>query len=183
MTEEFRVEGLEDLRDVLLNKLPQSLQGKAMQKTLALAAKPIVATAKSLAPVRSGRLKRAIYSYRDRDSTKTREARLVSVRNGRRFQKSDRDAYYWKFVEFGHASIKAKRTKSLGNETAGFFGKEVTAIPARPFMRPAFEQNKYKAIDIVKTELTGQIDKVAKQAQARSARKLGGKLRQTLTGI
>lgn len=172
MADEIRVEGLEELRDVLLKRLPENLQGKALQKALALAAKPIVATAKSLAPVKSGRLKRAIYSFRDRQSTKTREGRLISVKRGKRFQKSDRDAYYWPFIEFGRAVVKAQRGKSLGNEKAGFFGRTVSAVPPKPFMRPAFESNKAKALEIVRTELAGQIDKVAKQAVAKSARRL-----------
>ncbi len=172
MADEVRVEGLEELRDTLLKRLPEALQGKALQGALAKAARPIVATAKSLAPTKSGRLKHAIYSARDKSSTKTRESRIIGVRRGRKFQKTDRDAYYWKFIEFGHAAIKTKRAKGLGSEKSGFFGKEVHAVPPKPFMRPAFEQNKLKALEITRAELSGQIDKVSKQAVQKSAVRL-----------
>lgn len=183
MTEEVQVSGLDELRDVLLRKLPENLRGKALQGALAKAAKPIIATARQLAPSKSGRLRKAIYSFRDRQSTPTRESRLISVRRGKKAQKNNRDAYYWKFVEFGHGPIKAKSGKSLGNQQDGFFGNEVKAVPPRPFMRPAFETNKLKAIDIVKAELAGQIDKVAKKAVQRSATRLGRALRKSTIGL
>lgn len=182
MTEEIRVDGLEDLKNEL-RRLPEKLQGKALQGALAKAAKPIVATARSLAPVKTGRLRKAIYSFRDRSSTRTREARLISVKSGKRFQKKDRDAYYWKFIEFGRAQVTKKGRGALGNENAGFFGKTVKAIPPRPFMRPAFEQNKYNALQIVQDVMKDEVTKVAKRAQSRSSARLSRALRRTTIGI
>lgn len=182
MIEQVRVDGLEDLRSEL-RRLPEKLQGKALQGALAKAAKPIIATARSLAPVKSGRMRRAIYSFRDRSSTKTREARLISVKSGKRYQKKDKDAYYWKFIEFGRAQVTKKGRGSLGNEQSGFFGKTVKAIPPRPFMRPAFEQNKYKALQIVQDVMKDEVAKVAKKAQARSTSRLARALRRTTIGI
>jgi len=56
-------------------------------------------------------------------------------------------------------------------------------VPARPFLRPAFEANKHRALEIIKTELRGQVEKVARRAQARSASRLGRSLRQKITGF
>jgi HK97 gp10 family phage protein len=182
MADEINVEGLDELRQAL-QQLPAKLQGKAMQATLAKAAKPIVAAARQLAPVKTGTLRRAIYSFRDRQSTPTREGRLISVRRGKKAQKSNRDAYYWKFIEFGHGPIKSKSGKSLGNVEDGFFGTEVKAVPPRPFLRPAFEANKLKALDIVRTELQGQINKAAQKAYQRSISRLASALRKTTIGI
>jgi HK97 gp10 family phage protein len=160
MSEEIKIQGLSELQ-AALRTLPDKLQRKAVRSALAKAAKPIVAAARQLAPVKSGRMRRAIYSYRDRASTKTYESRLISVKRGKRYQKSDRDAYYWKFVEFGRAAIESEKT--LGNEQSGFFGKRVKAVPPRPFMRPAFEQNKYKALQIVKDELAQAVATLARK--------------------
>jgi HK97 gp10 family phage protein len=160
MSEEIKIQGLSELQ-AALRTLPDKLQRKAVRSALAKAAKPIVAAARQLAPVKSGRMRRAIYSYRDRASPKTYESRLISVKRGKRYQKSDRDAYYWKFVEFGRAAIESKKT--LGNEQSGFFGRRVKAVPPRPFMRPAFAQNKYKALQIVKDELAQAIATLARK--------------------
>lgn len=178
------VQGLTELRDMLRRKLPEAVQGKALQGALREAAKPIVTEARQRAPVKTGRLRKAIYSFRDRASRRTREARLISVRSGKKFKA--RDAYYWKWIEFGHGVIRLKHrrkggkgqvSKSLGTPAKGFFGKEVQAVPARPFMRPAFESRKYQALEAFRVTLAAQIDKVAarniSRARSRLARKLG----------
>jgi HK97 gp10 family phage protein len=195
MAEEIRVEGLEELRQFLNKTLPENLRGKALQATLAKAARPIVNTAKQLAPAKSGRLRRAIYSFRDRDSKRDYEARLISVRTGKRYQRTNRDAYYWKWVEFGRGEIVAKGAKLLKVPTGTYTDirtrqqrdfilvKKVRAIPARPFLRPAFQANKMRALDIIKGDIRNQIEKVAKRAQARSANRLGRALRRSAIGI
>lgn len=186
MIEVKRVEGLTELRDMLLRKLPEATQGKALQGALREAAKPIVKEARARVPVKTGRLRKAIYSFRDRASRRTREVRLISVRSGKRFQKANKDAYYWKWIEFGHGVItlkhrrqggKGKVSKSLGTPAKGFFGKEVQAAPARPFMRSAFETRKYQALEAFRQTLAAQIDKVAarnlSRVRSRLSRKLG----------
>ena len=176
MIEVKRVEGLTELRDMLLRKLPEATQGKALQGALREAAKPSVKEARARAPVKTGRLRNAIYSFRDRASRRTREARLISVRSGKRFQKTNRDAYYWKWIEFGHGVITTKK-RSLGAPAKGFFGKEVQAVPARPFMRPAFETRKLQALEAFRQALAAQVDKVAarnlSRVRSRLSRKLG----------
>lgn len=180
---EIRVEGLTEIRQALLT-LPDKLQGKATQAALAKAARVIVKDAQARVPQKTGRLRRAIYSFRDKASTRAREARLITVRSGKRHQKSDRDAFYWKWVEFGHAIIRAKQgTQSLGTPKAGFFGKEVRAVPARPFLRPAFETQKMKALEIFRQSMAGEIVKVAERAARRSASRLGFAIRRTFAGF
>jgi HK97 gp10 family phage protein len=180
---DIRVEGLAELEQMLKRTLPDRLQGKALQGALAKAARPIVSTARQLAPVKTGRLRSAIYSKRSKFSTPGFERRIVSVRRGKRQQKKDRDAFYWKWIEFGRGVVRRKRKgdegKVLGTPTAGWFGTEVQPIPARPFMRPAFESNKTQAIEIIRKELAGEIKKVAAREQARIA----SRLRKTITGF
>lgn len=186
MIEVKRVEGLTELRDMLRRKLPESVQGKALQGALREAAKPIVADARARVPVKTGRLRKAIYSFRDRASRRTQETRLISVRSGKRFQKQNRDAYYWKWIEFGHGVITLKHRRkggkgqisnSHGTPAKGFFGKEVKAQPAHPFMRPAFEAKKFQALEAFRVNLAAQIDKVAarnlSRIKSRLSRKIG----------
>lgn len=177
MADQIGVSGLTELRQTLLKDLPEALQGKASQAALAKASRPIVNTAKQLAPTRKARgfmgpmplgkklagiLRKSIYSYRNRASTRTYESRFIGVRQR---------AFYWRFIEFGRASItRAKGV--LGNQRVGFFGKVVAAVPARPFMRPAFEQNATRALEIYRRELLPAIARVAAKANTRAIRKL-----------
>jgi HK97 gp10 family phage protein len=153
-----RVEGLTELKDLLERKLPEHIQGKAMQGALAQAAKPIVTEARKNAPVKTGILRRAIYSLKARESTRQKAIRLITVRAGKRQGK--RDAYYWKWIEFGRGASTAKKG-SLGTPERGFFGKTVKATLAQPFLRPAFESQKMRAIDVFKATMVSEIEKVS----------------------
>lgn len=184
MADEISVAGLSELRETLLKRLPEALQGKASQVALAKAARLIVADAQVRAPSRKprgfvgpmppdssaiGNLKRSIYSFRNRESTKTYESRLIGVRG---------KAFYWRWIEFGRAQV-VKAAGSLGKPAKGFFGKMVQAVPARPFLRPAFEANKLRAIEVYAAALKPAIERVRAAAQRRSIRRFTKKL----TGI
>lgn len=165
-----KVEGLEDLREVLLRKLPERLRGRALQGALAQAAKPILAAARARAPVDTGRERRAIYSKRSKLSRPELERRIIGVAYRKKIL--GRFPFYWKFVEFGHR---------VGNRKTGYLQKNgrgsghtgtVSVVPARPFMRPAFELHKGEALEILTRELAAEIDKVALAAQAKSAKRL-----------
>jgi HK97 gp10 family phage protein len=187
VSEEIRVEGLQELRDLLLRKLPEHIQTRALQASLAKAVQPIVREAKARIPVKTGLAKRAIYSYRSRASTKQKAVRHISVRSGRRF--GAKDAFYWRWIEFGRGvSVVGKkrgaprggeRARSLGTPSVGWFGKEVKAVPARPFMRPAFEAKKYAAIEAFTRHMLPEIEKAAN----RFTNTLNSRLRRKAFGI
>lgn len=180
---QVEVSGLAELRETLLKRLPEALQGKASQIALAKAAKPIVDDARAKAPSRKprgfmgpvkgeasqGNLRKSIYSYRSKTSTKTNEVRHIGVRP---------KAFYWRWIEFGRSTI-TKVKGSLGNMRKGWFGKVVRAVPAKPFMRPAFEANKEKSIGIYAAAIRPAIEKVAAQAQRRQIRRI----RKAITGF
>ena len=181
-----KVEGLTELRDLLQRKLPEHIQTKALQSGLTKAAQPILQEARSLAPVKTGLLRRAIYSFRSRTSTKQKAVRLISVRAGKK--QGNRDAYYWKWVEFGRGVVEAgrkrgsasrgERTSVLGTPAKGWFGKTVKAAPAQPFMRPAFEAKKVEALERFKAVMVSEIGKFANRYQnsigKRLLRRIGG---------
>lgn len=179
---EAKVEGLTELRNLLQRRLPYEIQTKALQATLSKAAQPIVKDARARAAVKTGTLRRAIYSFRSRKSTKEKAVRLISVRSGKKH--GAKDAYYWRWIEFGRGAVTVgkkrgarrggERAASLGNEKAGWFGKEVKAVPARPFMRPAFEAKKYTAIETFRREMAGQIEKAVRKLGRRNIRRVFG---------
>jgi HK97 gp10 family phage protein len=181
---EVHVEGLEELSDLLKSKLPEFIQTKALHPALTKAARPIINDARARVPVKTGKVRASIYSYRDRDSTKVKAVRSISVRSGRRF--GAKDAYYWKWVEFGRgesavgkkrgAPRGGERARSLGTPATGFFGKRVKAVPARPFLRPAFEAQKFTAIEQFRQSLAPEIEKAANRYSRQIVNKLRGKL-------
>lgn len=155
------------LKEVLakLDAIPANLQPKVVQRILASAAYPIVRQARNLAPRNTGTLKKSIYSRRSRKSTPGLEIRDITVKAGKSQQKFNRDAYYWKFVEFGRGTVNAKKGKVLrffNKKTGKWISKEsVAAVPARPFLRPAFEANKQKAAEIFSQKAAKIIAKAA----------------------
>ncbi len=165
-----RVEGLQELAEALTQIIPRNMQGNALQAALAAGARPIVAEAKALAPVDTGTLRRAIYSFRNSDSTPENQIRSIGVRSGRRYQakgkRKNQDAYYWKWVEFGHR-IGTRKTGYLKktNRPQGKGGTSSGMVPARPFLRPAFESEKNQALDSIVDGLRDALAKGIKEAR------------------
>lgn len=165
MTQVVQVHGLRELREALLRKIPENMQGKVLQKALAAGTAPVVKDARQRAPVKSGVLKRAIHAMRSKlNSNGIFEERIVRVRHGKRQQKHNRDAFYWRFIEFGRGIVTA-RGKVLGSSETGFFGKSVAAAPAKPFMRPAFDANKFKALNAITEQLRKALEVAARKAR------------------
>ena len=100
--------------------------------------------ARELAPVDTGEMRKDIQQKREKTSSDNIASYSVYTRSGKRSRLSgkarnvDKDSFYWKFQEFGTAKM-----------------------PAQPFMRPAFESEKEKAIDELGTELDKRIQKEA----------------------
>jgi len=144
----IEVQGLRELSDKL-KQLPDKLRKKVLRGAVSTAAKIVQAAAIQLAPEYTGEvsqghappgtLKRAIFRKHVRDSEHD-ETFIVGVKSGKKFQKKNLDAFYWRFVEFG--TVK---------------------MPAHPFLRPAFEANKEKAVQAIKQALAEGLDKVARE--------------------
>jgi HK97 gp10 family phage protein len=167
MVESVKVEGLRELREALVRKIPAEMQGKVLQSALTAGARPIVNEAKTRVPRRTGRLAKAIYSRRNREgSNGVREERVITVRQGGR---RDRDGYYWRWIEFGRGVVQIARGV-LGTPGKGFFGREVKAVPARPFLRPAFENRKTDALEAIRVRLAKGIAKAAEKARWRTSK-------------
>lgn len=149
-----------------LRSLPADIGGKGggpLRGALFAATRIIRDEAVTLAPIGTGtpnpgNLRRNIFIYRDRNprgSTGAAERYIISVRTGRkglkRFKVSGSlraltggDAWYWFWVEFG-----------------------TSKQPAKPFMRPAFESMKRRALIVFGRELRIGVSKVAKRAARR----------------
>jgi HK97 gp10 family phage protein len=152
-----QITGLKELQKAL-NELPKEIQGRPLRSAVSAAAKVIVDDVKARVPVgETGNLKTAVYRYRSRRNSATgRETFFVGIRQGKaqykdtaynrrkgrvgKNYKTAGEAYYWRFLEFGTAKMQAK-----------------------PFLRPAFEANKSRAVDVMKERLGKAIQTQAKK--------------------
>lgn len=153
----IKVEGLKELQKAL-NQLPKEIQGRPLRAAVSAGAKLIVDDVKTRVPVgETGNLKTAVYRYRSRRNSSTgRETFFVGIRQGKaqfkdtaynrrkgrvgKTYKTAGEAYYWRFLEFGTAKMQAK-----------------------PFLRPAFEANKSRAVEVIKDRLGKSIQTQAKK--------------------
>lgn len=162
MATQIRVEGLSELSR-RLKELPDAIAGKGggpLRYAIFQAAKVIKAQAIANAPVDTGKLKANIVTARQRKNPKGREGYFIEVRRKRKHYArtranvrkgkvgktyEQRDAYYGMFIEFG-----------------------TERMPARPFMRPAFESKKEEAAMTFRTAFARGIEMaVAKLTKGR----------------
>ena len=158
MAELVRVEGLSELEDALLD-LPKGLQRGVLQRVLKKAAQPIVAAARAKAPV-------------DQDPADTPRRRPGTLRDSlhdgtklnarqRRFAKAEGKSYAERYVGTSDPAGVPQEFGTFSNV-------------AQPFLGPAWDEEKGMALEIVKTELGGEISRTAERAAKRAARLAAG---------
>lgn len=134
---EFEVKGLSELKENL-KRLPQRLQEKALASAVLAGAGVIRDEARRLCPKKTGRLAKSIVAKKVRDKN----------RMGVTYQVGPK-LFYGHMVEFGTSPHEIK-AKKLGKVLKLSRWRNVYArviehpgAPAKPFLRPAFD-NKFK---------------------------------------
>src|SRR5262245_14718215 len=140
MTVTVKVEGLKELNDAL-GELPKATGTNVQKRALLNASEPIFQTARRLAPVLSGALQRSIHP-----STKLSRRQKTLLRKQSKVE-----------VYVGAAALPHAHLQEFGT---------VHHAP-HPFLRPAWMENREKALELIKKELADEIEK----ARARIARK------------
>ena len=151
----IKVEGLNELR-IALQELPIKAQERVLPGAVAKGAVVIRNLARKYAPTLkiptprriAGLLRRMIRSTRGVRRA-TEATAFVSVRRlsakaitkfkrmtGKGSSENQNDPFYWRFQEFGTAKMAAK-----------------------PFLRPAFDQGKEQAVQVIKDELSAGIER------------------------
>lgn len=145
----FTIEGLADLQHAL-EELPKATGTNVLKRVLLAAAEPIAHMAESLAPVKTGRLKRSF----------TAGTRLTSRQKSQHVKESKVEIFA------GAGALVEAITSEFGT---------VKQAP-RPFMRPAWDSNKNRALNDIKNDLADEIEK-ARQRLARKAERLAAKMK------
>lgn len=132
---------------------------RGIRSALWSGAKVVKQAAMTMAPEDTGRLKKAIYVKRLSKPNPLAERFILGVRHGRGTWKklangfdTSRDAWYWRFSEFGTAERHHKKT-----------GKYVGKAKRQSFIVPAFEANKEKALARIKEVLTRKVAQIVRE--------------------
>ena len=142
-TTTVKVEGLREL-SAAMRDLAQNVQNNIARSATNSAAQVVKKAAISKAPNLTGNLKKNIIVRRlpKAESALTSE-HIVTVRRGR-------------------LTVKQKAAGITGAMYAGFVEFGTVKMPARPYLRPAFDQTKTQAVDAMAAQLKKRIAKAAK---------------------
>lgn len=135
-----KVEGLRELGD-RMKGLSEAMNNRIARAATAAGAVVIRDAAKQKVAVDTGNLKKNVIVKRlPKGESPFTSEHIVTVRQGKLTKKQKaaglEDAFYGRFVEYGTAKM-----------------------PARPYMRPAFDQNKEKAVQAIKDRITKRLAK------------------------
>jgi HK97 gp10 family phage protein len=130
----MEISGLKELADKMRAMGPD-INRKVLRSAVGAAAGLVRDQAKATNPDDTGRTDRALYAKFIKEKSADHQVTYyVGVRSGKGERKKNRDAWYWRLVEFGTAKL-----------------------PARPFMRPAFESQKMKALDLIRERIARRL--------------------------
>ena len=99
------ITGLKELEKKMISLGPK-IARKALKGALVGGAAIIRDEARLLAPMKTGRLRKAMYIKTMSKPNPFKENIIFGVRHGKKMSKRDLDAYYWSFLEFGTKFIK-----------------------------------------------------------------------------
>lgn len=133
-----KLEGFREL-DAALGKLPKATAKNVLRRVLKKAAQPVDVDASSAAPVNTGKLQVSVITGTQLTRSQRRGATLAT-------------SNYYAEIHVG---------TSLGRGMFQEFGTFKDA--PQPWFRPAWEANKDTALNIIKVELGGEIEKAAKR--------------------
>jgi HK97 gp10 family phage protein len=157
MIEETTLVGAEELQKILL-EMPRELTAKALREGAKAGAEVILEAARAKAPVYNGPPRPDVQPGLLRDSLKvTVRAKEEEVTATVSTSEGDYkgDDFYASFIEFGH-KVGKRPGKARGVKVED--GRPTVA--PRPFLRPAFDNNKDRAVEAFRAAVTAAIDRI-----------------------
>lgn len=160
----IEVEGYAEAKHIL-DELPNTMQKRMLLAALRASAKPMLQSARSKVPVRSGKLKRQlrIVRFRDRSAPKSEVAVAVKPVFERTKKKGAVNEYYGKFIHEGTADPRtSKKGKLLVFDDAQgrkVFVRSVKGIRPTPYLEQAYTENSERTAAIFGDELAAAVEK------------------------
>jgi HK97 gp10 family phage protein len=158
--QKFQVQGMPELLKMLATLEPK-LSRKVLRKAIRKAAQPIRDAARAKAPVKTGKLRKSI-RLRAAKRLMRGSVGIVVEAGGKDFTG---DTFYGSFIEYGFLQnpvvrLDDGRIISVTRRMARRMERK--QIPARPFMRPALDENRSRFFSIVRDEVERGIEQIAK---------------------
>ncbi len=149
----------------ILDELPNNMQKRMLSSALKGASKPMVASARSKVPVRSGTLRKMLkaVTYRDRNARRSEVSVAVKPHFGTNKRKGTSNQYYFKFIHEGTKDPRTSRkgkvmafTNSQGDKV---FTRSTKGLKANPFLERAYSESSSRTIEIFGDELGKAVEK------------------------
>jgi HK97 gp10 family phage protein len=157
-----KVEGLRDLEAAMMELTKSAARGVA-RRTLTEATKPLVADMQSRAPTKGIVASIGVGPKISRRNMRQQAAFLGKFNGVELFvgpsRALDKDARLAHLFEFGTRDRVQKKT-----------GRATGRMTPRPFIRPAWDANADRALEIIKTQTWQEIQKATERAQRKAAR-------------
>ena len=157
-----KLEGFKEFADGL-RKLPENIGKNVLRRAVSAGATVVRVEARNnaLAIKETGTLARSIYQKQIRElSGPKNQVFFVGARSGKQYKSTgkkgaSKDAYYARWVELGHFTrAPGGRLRGTGRGQANnaklvqlVQSGHVHWVPAKPFLRPAFDVKKEQAVD------------------------------------
>lgn len=159
-----KVEGYVEARRIL-DELPNAMQKRMLLAALRGSAKPMLQSAMSKVPVRSGKLKKQlrIVHFKDRQASKSEVSIAVKPVFEVTKKKGAINQYYGKFIHEGtqdpRTSKKGKLLVFDNEHGEKVFTRSVKGIKSTPFLEQAYNENNERTVALFGDELAAAIEK------------------------
>jgi HK97 gp10 family phage protein len=175
-----RVIGLDSL-NAKFKQIPVDVARKVLRKGPGAAAQLIKRAARPFIHNRTGTLSRSLISkFLREESNDTQAVYIVTARKGKKLQKGQKvgkgirktnlDAYYASWVEFGHKIVPRRgKAEPFSKRKRGVVGRGTLRarraaatgfVAGRRFLTPALANNTNQAIEAMKTAIAREFDRV-----------------------
>lgn len=157
-----KVEGYVEAKRIL-DELPNTMQKRMLLSALRGSAKPMLRSARSRVPVRTGKLKKQlrIVRYKERNATKSEVSVAVKPVFERTKKKGAINQYYGKFIHEGTADPRTSKKGKLlvfENERGEkVFARSVKGIRATPYLEQSYTENAERTVALFGDELAAAV--------------------------
>lgn len=154
----IKVDGYQQAKEAL-DQMSNNLQKRVLRSALKSSAKPMLKSAQSKVPVRSGKLKEQLktVSFRDRGAPRSEVSVAVKPVFSRNKKKGTVNEYYGKFVHEGTKDPRtARKGKIMVFENAQgekVFTRSTKGLKANPFLEKAYTESNSRTVEIFGDEL------------------------------
>jgi len=152
----IRTKGMQEIREAL-NMLPREMAGEHLREVALIGAEVIrqEAVANALKHKRSGNLAKNIEKEIARESIGSR----VIVHIG-----PNKDAWYGRLVEFGHAIVRVVSRVRKGGRVRRIT-EHLGQVPLHPWLRPAFDSKRREAQKVMEQEFRRRLERIWRRAR------------------